>query len=460
MRRLVLHNYFPGARDDAGFKESDHPRAKSGPKAGQFVKGSGGGGSATTSTGHKLNPYFAKKFPEPKTNVEWGKQLGMALTMKNAHPNFREVCKMLIATGSKYGMTPQSHEQLKDKIAQSIALQAKNLKEVGEPAKAKKLEDKLKSWGKEALGSLPPLKKPAEPPAPPAPSKFPTPTSEELQKAKSSNAVPTFGLPPKAVEAVNAFNQQYQGLSLTDPEALAEKVQKFKHLQNKINAEKGIYEYEKQQAKAKQEAEASAKAKSIMKSLDISEEQYEGFKGLAKIVGGYGVEMDKLVEKFQHFESEAKEYGYPISGFECALIKSYSNGTYGGVNSALRSGTWDEATHVYAKMLNSALKKMPAHTGVVKRGADLSPKQQGMYKEGHIVEERSFTSTSTGKGFHGNTRFSITAKGKRGHDIKKLSEHSGEKEVLFQARTFFKVTKVEGTPGSSFMHVHMEEWDE
>lgn len=49
--------------------------------------------------------------------------------------------------------------------------------------------------------------------------------------------------------------------------------------------------------------------------------------------------------------------------------------------------------------------------------------------------------------------------GKRGASIQKLSHYKGEKEVLFAAKTFFHVDKVEGTPGGQ-MTIYMTEWSD
>ena len=211
--------------------------------------------------------------------------------------------------------------------------------------------------------------------------------------------------------------------------------------------------------KAKQDAEAkkhAAENKEYMDALGITEQEAYGFSALAKMMGG---NTKALVDNFKHYESEAKALGYPISGFQCALIKNYSNGGYSSVNTALRAGSVTEAQHVYAKMVNKALQAMPTYTGTLKRGSNLGADVQALYKVGHVVEERAFTSSSIKDGFGGNTQFVVTAIGKRGAHIKKLSHYPGEDEVLFAARTFFKVTKVEGSPGGK-MVVHMEEMED
>ncbi len=45
-----------------------------------------------------------------------------------------------------------------------------------------------------------------------------------------------------------------------------------------------------------------------------------------------------------------------------------------------------------------------------------------------------------------------------GAHIKKLSNHPSEDEVLFAAKTYFKVNKIENAANGRTI-IHMEEWD-
>jgi hypothetical protein len=208
---------------------------------------------------------------------------------------------------------------------------------------------------------------------------------------------------------------------------------------------------------AKAEAQKNAaQNKQIMEDLGLSEQHAEGFNALAKMMGA---DPHTLAQNFKHYEKQAEKLGYPITGFQCALIKNYSNGGYSDVNKALRGHTWTPAQHVYASMVNQALLKMPKHTGQLTRKVNFSAEQQQKYIEGHVFQEDAFMSTSTNSAtWSGSTVFKIKAIGKRGADIKQLSNHPGENEVLFAAKTYFKVNKIEGTPGGP-MTIHMEEWD-
>lgn len=324
------------------------------------------------------------------------------------------------------------------------------------------------------------------PPPPPPPQKFPPPTAQELEKAKKNVALQLQYVPganelqfsggkEQAQKMVAEFNAKYAGKDLAGNQpALIQKVNDFKKMTEnvkailavekahaKVLAEKEAAEAAKKAAAQKAKEEAAAKAaaaenKQYMDALGITEQEAYGFAALAKMMGG---DAKAFVQNFKKYEDQAKGLGYPITGFQCALIKNYSDGGYTAINNALRAGSITEAQHVYTKMVNKALQAMPTYTGMLRRGTNLSHEQQALYQVGHVVEERAFTSTSISGGFSGNTTYRIKAIGKRGAHIKKLSNHPGEDEVLFSARTFFKVTKVEGKPGGA-MVVHMEEMED
>jgi hypothetical protein len=161
-----------------------------------------------------------------------------------------------------------------------------------------------------------------------------------------------------------------------------------------------------------------------------------------------------VVAQFKKFEENAKSLGYPISGFQYALIRNYINGGYSGINKALRSASWTPAQHVYARMVNNAIEKLPKFTGTVTRGTSLDASQIANYKPGHVIRESAFTSTGIGFKFGGNVSYKIKAIGKRGGDFSGGANQS-EKEVLFKANTYFLVHKVENKNGVT--HIEMEE---
>jgi 8-oxo-dGTP pyrophosphatase MutT (NUDIX family) len=314
----------------------------------------------------------------------------------------------------------------------------------------------------------------------PAKSKHAPPTTAELEKAKKNvklqlQYVPGAPQTPEAQKLVDQFNKTYEGKVLTSPADLTKKVDAFKDLQaamiplmsgeqkkqaeaaQKAKAQAEITAKAQAAQYAKDVAEAAKKNKDVIEALGISPQQAEGVVELAKMLGS---KTGDLVEKFKSYAKAAENYGYPITGFQAALISNYSDGGYHEINKALRSGAWTPAQHAYVAMVNKALMAMPKHTGGgLTRHTSLTADQQKGYLQGHIVQEHALMSTSTGSVFSGNTTFKVTGIGKRGASIQKLSNHAGEKEVLFAAKTYFKVNKVEGTPGGK-MVIHLEEWEE
>lgn len=445
------------AFDEAPFEESKHPRAPDG----KFT--SGGAGSA--SSGGETPSFKTKK-----------ELIGHLLT-KGTTP--KEIMQQM---GWPSVSMPQQAAALGMKLEKYVENGVTKYK--GIPmTDAEKAAMKEAAAAKKAAKGVAQPEPPKPEPKPVAPT-LPAPTAQELQQAKKSAPLQLKFLPGEkpttaeytkdADKIVKAFNDQWAGKTITDPAELAKKVNDFKLTQAAISvlaqADKAAQTEKIAKAKAEAEAkakEAAAKAaeeakraaeknKKIMRELGVSEQQAEGVATLAKMLGS---STGDIVEKFKGYAKQAEGLGYPITGFQCALIKNYSNGGYVEINQALRSGSWTPAQHAYVSMVNKALDGMPKFSGTCRRGANLSPEQIARYKPGHIVQEQSFTSTaSAGKGFGGNVRFTVKAIGKRGASIQKLSNHPHESEVLFQARTFFKVEKVETSGGVT--HVHLEEWEE
>jgi hypothetical protein len=370
------------------------------------------------------------------------------------------------------------------------------LKKAALAAKAKKQDPPVAAPTPAAVKAPVPAPSPAPKPA----IQYPPPTPAELEKAKKSVAlqmgyVPgpkpeiAGGEPMKMAEAaVKAFNDQWAGKQNLSPDQLAQKVNAFKSLQTAMKQLKNVETANQAQIAAKAKAEQAAKAKAmaekaaaeakahaeknkvLMDELGIGPDQAEGLSALAKMLGQSNAD---LALAFKSYEAKAKSYGYPLTGIECATVMSYSNGSYGAVNAALRSGAWTPAQHVYVSMVNKALDKMPKYTGSEAEGTHLirnthlTPEQIAEYTEGHIIQEKALMSTSTKKPngvFSGNVRFVITAKGKRGASIKKLSHYGSEDEVVFKAKTFFKVNKVEKltsklSTGADTV-IHLEEWED
>jgi hypothetical protein len=100
------------------------------------------------------------------------------------------------------------------------------------------------------------------------------------------------------------------------------------------------------------------------------------------------------------------------------------------------------------------LHKLPAWTGTVKRGVTLNTSEVSQlkmfYRPGAVVEEKQFTSTAnaeTGGNFSGNVMYTIRSK--TGRDVKSISSHKGENEILFMPGTKFRVVSVKETEARS-----------
>lgn len=122
---------------------------------------------------------------------------------------------------------------------------------------------------------------------------------------------------------------------------------------------------------------------------------------------------------------------------EKAILYHYTGGGYGCMNTYLRSGVKHAAMEDLVNTLNGALNKLPNYRGLVIRGATLPEKIRKLHQVGAKVMYDAFTSTSTSSGFGGTDIFIMLSK--TGKPIMGFSGFEHEYEVLFKARTVFKV---------------------
>lgn len=425
----------------------------------------------------------------------------------NAGQSYRQMLTFMVKKAEETGVGPNKVTALKVKLVEALYKgQAKAVSD-GKPGDAKKIGDAIekiqgidpdvtaqafKNLSAEGTGPKysapkPPqaeeVKKETKKAAEKAKVDLPAPTAAEKEKAKKNVALQFQYVPGdkpetepgknEAQKVIDEFNEKYAGKDLKTDAELAGKVNDFKMLQAKVaavakieQAKKAEWAKEQAEAQKKANAEAAKKAaaqkakesaalKEIMSALGIANEHdAEAVQGFIELAGESG--KKKLIDEFK--ASEASGGSGKLNSFEKAMVQSYTGSAYGSVNAALRKGSWSVKQHVYVNTVNKALKKMPSYTGETKRHASLDTSVQALYQVGHVVEERAFTSTSKNKDWNwgGNTHYIV--KGKSGRDVSSISLHSGEGEVLYPARTFFKVTKVEGKPGQT-MTVHMEEVD-
>jgi len=481
-RKQNMAQRFGLAQDEAGkFEEGKHPRDPDG----KFTSGGGSGGGAGGGSVFKSKKEHAAHLLEKGTTTA-----EMLAALKWPSISMPQMAKTLgmklekIKEGgvTKYKGTPmtdaeKSAEKGKAAMAAAAKVEAAKLEAAKKPkveegfsgttvaefsdALKKAMENKDVAYVQNLVKYNPQLAKEyyESIEAKPAPKATP----EELKKAKKSTPVPISSSDPDVVGIIKDFNEKYAGKDNLTPEQLNQKVQDFKDAQVKItltnqaNSAKQAEAQKVAQAATAEKlkkiaAENKAKTAGYMKDLGITEAEAIGFEALVDMHGG---NAGDLVQKFQHYEKQAKDIGYPISGFEYALLRDYINGGYKAVNAGLRDKTVSLKNHVYAKMVNGALDKLPKYTGEVQRGTTLSPEQIAEYKPGHVVRHGSFTSTGAGFKFSGNVHYKIKAVGKRGADIRGANGH--EKEILFKSNTFFLVHKVEQKGGTT--HIEMEEVD-
>ena len=159
----------------------------------------------------------------------------------------------------------------------------------------------------------------------------------------------------------------------------------------------------------------------------------------------------------------AKNVAPTLNEWDVALINQYTGGMAGRINAGLYNGGMELDYTAGARALNSALDKMPKHTGTVYRGTSsrsgwTADYIDARYEIGKTVTERGFGSsaTQTAAQFSGNLKFIIKTKGKSGAIIGHIGGYgTKEMEVLFKAGTKFKVIKKQRS--GSGIKVWMEE---
>jgi hypothetical protein len=131
-------------------------------------------------------------------------------------------------------------------------------------------------------------------------------------------------------------------------------------------------------------------------------------------------------------------------------ITAYTGHYYREVNIALRDGTASKAVNQYAELLNDALANSVPYQGKVARSLSLSGKALDDFIKAHKqaamsgepIQHDGFMSTSKGgkAAFGGNIKLDIISKS--GVDVKPLSLHASENEILLPHSADFKVLAV------------------
>jgi hypothetical protein len=273
----------------------------------------------------------------------------------------------------------------------------------------------------------------------------------------------------QANQLLDAFNKKYEGKSLAGAE-LQQKVDDFKDLNEAMiplmgEAQKAAAEKQKQLIEESKKAAAAQAAKAaaekaqakqqhrhIAKELGISDEgELLAFDAFVDHFGGANSALSKFKSWQKEAESAAKHYpgmGFEkLSGFEMGCIKAYTGPQSGWINKAIIDDVATPAQHMFEKVLNAALDKLPKKTGVTtRRGLTLDANVQAKLKPGAVWTHRNFASSNS-KGWGGNTKLHIETTGKGGAYVDPISSHQGEDETLFKSNLKLLISKTENIGG-------------
>ena len=127
-----------------------------------------------------------------------------------------------------------------------------------------------------------------------------------------------------------------------------------------------------------------------------------------------------------------------LSMAELVAIVGYTGSYFSTLNSALRSGADGEHKAVI-DTLNSGLKKIASHKGIVVRRVSDLGKDLELLKPGATVQFKAFTSTTTRAEFASGTPFKFSIETCSGRYIAPISKYKGEEEVLLPSGAKLKV---------------------
>lgn len=461
------------------WQESKHPRVKGGPTAGQFTSGGGGGAASlgakaakfagTIPAGADPHTHLANKIlgSPAQQNTDYHGVVAQAVKGIEKHPSAQHYVPALLAKLSEGLKLKAFAEQKKGNHADANKFMAKALQ-------AHNLSGKPTNEFTGFMGAPAPAPKTAPAPAPapaaasPAPPKAPesallkallAQTFEKMQantggKTMSQVGPLNFGkemvkaavqtsLPVQTIknamptEALQAMTQQYGSVEIAYAKGM-------EYNAKKIEAEKGAAAAAEAQKKAQEaaklaqeQAAAKAKAKQAEMVATFNSHQDKAKQHAMDVVGNFkGIG--------QQYAAQNPQLGLSVEDW--SAIASYTDGTYGTLNESLRQGKMDLKWWAYAKTLDSALRKLPAHNGVTKRGASLPPEELARFEPGKVVEMHEFLSTTKhAEASFGSHKFTIH--GQSGRDISKYSQHKSEGEVLFPYGTRFYVESKEQQGG-------------
>ncbi len=126
---------------------------------------------------------------------------------------------------------------------------------------------------------------------------------------------------------------------------------------------------------------------------------------------------------------------------ELTAIYAYTAACYKSINQALRDGVKYRQAEPMIEALVAGLRKVPVRQGWVYRGVRLPPQVLERYREGAVVSDPGFVSTSLTRSFPGKQCLSLYSRS--GREVNDFSAFPGENEVLFVPDTRFVVQRVQ-----------------
>ena len=179
------------------------------------------------------------------------------------------------------------------------------------------------------------------------------------------------------------------------------------------------------------------------------------------------VQLFRSQQGFLAMEAKGKEYNgrletYPeltlLSVEEFLAINRYTQYDYDNINPALRSNDTHNM-HQWGpqiRLVESGLRKLPAHEGLVYRGAK-DGSWAADYQVGSVITERSFTSSSLVPKMSSGSQLQFEIQSKTGRNISSCSamqtEAAREGEILFIPDTRFEITARFARAGSTVIQM-------
>jgi len=174
------------------------------------------------------------------------------------------------------------------------------------------------------------------------------------------------------------------------------------------------------------------------------------YSAVVRIVGDYSAAL--FARKFQPLD---QEFTSGVFGYEALAMFVYTTpmNWHEEINTQLWSGFPEDHFVIYARTLNSALTKLPVHSGTAYKG--YTPKDfEGFvrrYQAGRRIEMLAFTSATRKpeSAFSGDVLFTIRSR--TGAIIWMWSADYREDEVVFRTNTTFGVLSLERFGNRAFV---------